>query len=145
MARLKGIRIPQCVEPELRECFTTIVENIKKLQPLIQILGGPQGDNVQVDVSNITNEGGDVFSSQVIGAFFVEGTLDGALQHDLTATLSLINPEDDSATDDDIEVHGFYVDAGKYVPAGARIVAIWNGFRWRAIVTEKCVKTGTPP
>lgn len=142
MANRRGINIPQCVEPDLRNCLTAIVQQLNTLAPVFNIVNTRDGD-VDVDVSNITNEDGDVFSSTVIAAIIREGVLDGELTRDGTATMSVYDPETDTDSGDDIEVHGFYIPnnpSAKKLPSTARVAAFWNGFRWRVFATDRCVQ-----
>lgn len=144
MANRRGISIPQCVEPDLRNCLTAIVQQLNTLAPVFNIVNTRDGD-VNIEINNITNEEGDVFSSTVIAAIFREAVLDGNLQRGLTANAFLIDPEDDSTTAEAVEVHGWYVPAGKRLLSGARVAIVWNGFVWRVISTDTCVVTDPSP
>lgn len=75
----------------------------------------------------------------VLAAFMVEGVLDGDLTRDGTATLSVYSPASESDSGINITVNGYYVKTGWKVPGGARIFAVWNGYKWRALVTDSCL------
>lgn len=145
--QLEKASIPSCLPDALRGPLTQLARAMNWLLPLKDAIDPADPSSISLGVDdlaapdNVANPGTTVISSEVVSSFFIEGILQADLTRDGTATINLINP----ATDTEYSpaktksIHGYYVPTDKKVPANARIGAQWNGVKWRAKITDKCV------
>lgn len=78
------------------------------------------------------------------GTFCKIGILDGDLDYGSSATMSVYTGAGNAETDsgEDITVYDWLLQAGDSIPAGTKVIAIWNGFCWYVTAAE-CPDTGS--
>lgn len=137
MAEALPFEFSSCIQPPLRRQLDKVAKNNDAVVRPLSVIVTNEGD-VAISLEYLI-PGDPPVTIAVAGKLFVEGTLDGDLTRDGTATLSVIDPVDDTDSGRNVEVHGRYVPSGKKIPSGSRLAAFWNGVRWRAKVTDACV------
>ncbi len=137
---LTNVHVEGCVPTPLRRTLDQLKRNAEILLPLTS---GESSPDLNINISNLYGGDDNEFVQYAAAAKLrVEGTLDGDLTRDGTATLSVRNPSNSySDTGKNIQVFGRYVPTGKKVSSGARCAAFWNGSMWVAELVDGCVVT----